>query len=265
MLVDSLGLRRNFGRDPLRERHDATGVATRWCVLLSNLSKLLGRETFGESNKGGPKSSMNQRDLSVDEPTHENLVRVSHRSKDSVDVMTLWMRPPAALDVFADDSFRKARCGSFGGSEYDAVLSDESQCLLSSDARCHDAQRTELTGAERTARERRRRGVRVEREVRRHLLYFPGRGKRNTNCRRSLAWTNFNARETEFEWPRIEREAIDCPNMTQRELGLRIDLNCRALNCGAAVYCDVLLERGRLAHANDRYAEKGRDDGGTIS
>src|SRR5438477_7471976 len=30
------------------------------------------------------------------------------------------------------------------------------------------AQRTKLTGAERTARERRRRGVRVEREVRRH-------------------------------------------------------------------------------------------------
>ena len=31
-----------------------------------------------------------------------------------------------------------------------------------------DAQRTKLTGAERTARQRRRRGVRVEREVRRH-------------------------------------------------------------------------------------------------
>src|SRR6266542_3354814 len=32
----------------------------------------------------------------------------------------------------------------------------------------HDVERTKLTGAERTARKRRRRGVRVEREVRRH-------------------------------------------------------------------------------------------------
>src|SRR5205809_6512429 len=34
----------------------------------------------------------------------------------------------------------------------------------------HDAQRTKLTGAERTARKRRRRGVRVEREVRHDLV-----------------------------------------------------------------------------------------------
>src|SRR6266702_2254729 len=36
----------------------------------------------------------------------------------------------------------------------------------------HDAQRTKLTGAEPTARKRRRRGVRVEREVRPHGQHF---------------------------------------------------------------------------------------------
>jgi hypothetical protein len=149
LLVDSLGLRRNFGRDPLRERHDATGVATRSCVLLSNLSKLLGCEAFGEPHEGRPKPPVNQRDFSVDQPAHENLVRVGHRPKDRVDLMALWMSPPAALDVFADDSFRKARRSPFGRSEDDAVLSDESQRLLSSGARRHDAKRTKLAGAER--------------------------------------------------------------------------------------------------------------------
>jgi len=126
----------------LWERHDATGVATRWCVLLSNLSKLLGRKAFGEPNKGRPKPPMNQRDFSADEPAHEHLVRVGHRPKDRVDVMALWMRPPAALDVFADDRFRKARRRPFGGSEDDAVLSDEGQRLLGSSARGHDSQRS---------------------------------------------------------------------------------------------------------------------------
>jgi hypothetical protein len=111
-------------------------------VLLSNLSKLLGRKAFGEPNKGRPKPPMNQRDLPVDEPAHEHLVGVGYRPKDRVDVMALWMCPPAALDVFADDSFRKAGRRPFGRSEHDAVLSDESQRLLSSGARGHDAQRS---------------------------------------------------------------------------------------------------------------------------
>ena len=117
LLVDSNRLHGNVGRDPLRKRHDATDVATRRCVLISDLSKLLGREAFGEPNKGRPKAPMNQRDLSADEPAHENLVRVGHGSKDRVDVMALWMRPPAALDVFPDNRFRKARRRPLGRSE----------------------------------------------------------------------------------------------------------------------------------------------------
>ena len=84
---------------------------------------------------------MNQRDSSADEPAHQNLVGVGHRTTDCVDVMTLWMRPPTALDICADDSFRKARRIPFGGSEDDAMLADERQRLLSGGACRHDDQR----------------------------------------------------------------------------------------------------------------------------
>src|SRR2546425_5817755 len=152
LLIDSIGLRQNFRRDPLREWHDVTGMATRWCVLLSNLRKLLRREAFGKANKVRPKAPMNQRDLSADEPAHENLVRVGHGSKDRVDVMALWMRPPAALDVFPDNRFRKARRRPLGRREDDAVLSDESQRLLGSRASRHDARCSKLIGVAAKAR-----------------------------------------------------------------------------------------------------------------
>ena len=144
LFVDAIGLRCNVGRDPLRERHDAFGVATRWCVLLSNLSKLFGSKTLGKSNKEGPVPPMDQRDFSADEPAHQNLVRVGYRTKSRIDVMTLRMCPPAALYDFADDGVRKARRGPFGRSEDDAVPSNERQCVASSSARRHDAQRDEV-------------------------------------------------------------------------------------------------------------------------
>ncbi len=148
------------------ERHDTTGVATRWRVLLSNLSKLFGRKAFGEPNKGRPQPPMNQRDFPAHEPAHEHLVGVGHRPKDRVDVMALWMRPPAALDVFADDRFSKARRRPFGGSEDDAVLSDERQRLLSSSARGHDSDRSANLRAAPTFDElKARQLVRVKREV----------------------------------------------------------------------------------------------------
>lgn len=126
-----------------------TDVASRWCVLLSNLSKLVGGEAASETDKQRPKPPMNQRDLAIDKPAHENLVRIGDRSEDRVDVMTSRVRPPAPLDVFADNRFRKARRSPFGRSEDDAVLSDESQRLLDSGALRHDAQRIKLIGAPR--------------------------------------------------------------------------------------------------------------------
>ena len=109
-------------------------------MFLANLSKLLAREAIGEPNKRRPKPSMNQRDLAADEPAHENLVGVGDRPKNRVDVTALRMRPPAALDGFADDSFRKPRRSPFGRREDDTMLSDESQRPLDRRALGHDAQ-----------------------------------------------------------------------------------------------------------------------------
>jgi hypothetical protein len=49
-------------------------MATRWRVLVSNLCKLPGRETFFEPNEERPEPPMNQRDLSANEAAHQNLV-----------------------------------------------------------------------------------------------------------------------------------------------------------------------------------------------
>ena len=82
---------------------------------------------------------MNERYFSTDESAHQNLVGVGDRPKDLVDVMAFRMRPPAALDVLADDSFRKARRSPLGRGEDDAMLSDECQRFRTSGTRRHDA------------------------------------------------------------------------------------------------------------------------------
>ena len=51
LLTDGPGVFCNVCRHPLRKRNFATYVATRWCVFLSNLSELLGRETVGKSGQ----------------------------------------------------------------------------------------------------------------------------------------------------------------------------------------------------------------------
>jgi len=80
---------------------------------------------------------MNQCDFSADQATYKNLVRIGHRAEDRKDVVTLWMRPPAPHDGFADDHFGEAGYGPFGRSEDDAMLSDKSQRLFGSGAGRH--------------------------------------------------------------------------------------------------------------------------------
>ena len=89
---------------------------------------------------------MNQRDSPADEPADKNLIGRSDHTKDCVDVMTLWVRPPAALDGFADDGFGKPGRGPLGRSEDDAVTLDECQCFLGSGACRHDAYRIKRAG-----------------------------------------------------------------------------------------------------------------------
>jgi hypothetical protein len=39
---------------------------------------------------------MDERDLALDQPAHEDIVAVADGSRHREDLMTLWMRPPAA-------------------------------------------------------------------------------------------------------------------------------------------------------------------------
>jgi hypothetical protein len=39
---------------------------------------------------------MDKRDSALDQPTHEDLVAVADRSRHREDLVTTWMRPPAA-------------------------------------------------------------------------------------------------------------------------------------------------------------------------
>src|SRR6266478_8559890 len=113
-LADGLGFRRNVRRHPIRERHLVTHVATGCRVLLSDLGQLLGREAAGEPNQRWPEPAMNQRDFAIDEPANKDLLGFENCFKDGVDVMILRVRPPTALDWFADDGLGEERGGSLG-------------------------------------------------------------------------------------------------------------------------------------------------------
>src|SRR5258706_13950860 len=76
LFPDCPGLLRNVVWHPLRERNLATWVATGLWGLLSNWSGLFGREALGKRNQRGPKPSMNEADLPVDQATAKDLVRL---------------------------------------------------------------------------------------------------------------------------------------------------------------------------------------------
>ena len=83
---------------------------------------------------------MNEGDLSIDEATNQDLLRLGDGFKDCVDATTLGVCPPTALDCFADDDLRKARRRSVGRSEDDPMLSDEGQRVRGGRTLAHDAQ-----------------------------------------------------------------------------------------------------------------------------
>jgi len=125
----------------LRERNLATNVAARWHVLVPDLGQLLGHEAVGESNQRRPEPAMNQRDLAVEEPTHEDLLGFGDGFQDGVDVVAPRVRPPTAFDGFADDGLGETRRGSLRRSQHDTMLPDKGQGFLSICADVHDARR----------------------------------------------------------------------------------------------------------------------------
>ena len=72
---------------------------------------------------------MDKGDLALDEAAHEHLVAVADGSGYRKDLVTLRMRPPAALNRPPDDEGSQRRDRPFSGLEYDAVLTNERESL----------------------------------------------------------------------------------------------------------------------------------------
>jgi hypothetical protein len=70
---------------------------------------------------------MDKRDLALDQPTYEDIVAVTDRSRDGEDLVTFRMRPPAASNGLSDCDFGKRRHGPTRGLQHDTVLADESE------------------------------------------------------------------------------------------------------------------------------------------
>jgi hypothetical protein len=70
---------------------------------------------------------MDERDLALDQPTHEDIVAVTDASRHREDLVTLGMRPPAPPNGLSRCDFSKRRHGPTRGLEHDTVLADESQ------------------------------------------------------------------------------------------------------------------------------------------
>jgi hypothetical protein len=70
---------------------------------------------------------MDKRDLAIDQPTHEDIVAVTDRSRDREDLAALRMRPPAASNGRSRCDCGKRRHGPTRGLEHDTVLADESE------------------------------------------------------------------------------------------------------------------------------------------
>src|SRR5262249_62089622 len=107
---------------PPWEWNVAAHVLTRRSMLFLNLRQLFGTEGLRQSDQRWPDSPMNQRDLAVDEATHENVRRLTEPIENSENRVAPGGSPPATLDGPAryrlDQSWRR----SFSRHENDPVL-----------------------------------------------------------------------------------------------------------------------------------------------
>jgi hypothetical protein len=84
-------------------------------------------EADPRSDKSGPQSPMDKRDLALDKPTREDIVAVTDRSRHGEDLVTFRMRPPATSNGLSRCDFSKRRDRPAHGLKHDTVLADESE------------------------------------------------------------------------------------------------------------------------------------------
>lgn len=129
--ISSLG--RDRGRDPFRERHLLRDVSARWGVHLADLGELPLREVLRGANKRGPETPVDERDLALDQATHEDVFSLPHGLRKRVDLAATGMRPPAPVDGAAGNRTRERWDGTGCRLENDTMLANEGGRL----ARCH--------------------------------------------------------------------------------------------------------------------------------
>ncbi len=74
---------------------------------LVDLSKLLLGETLRRANKRWPQATMNERDLTIDEAAHEDILAAANRLRDLEDLVAPRMRPPASANGSTCDGYRE--------------------------------------------------------------------------------------------------------------------------------------------------------------
>jgi hypothetical protein len=75
---------------------------------------------------------MDERDLALDKPTHENVVAIADRTRQCEDLVTLWMRPPVTLNGLSNDRLRQRWDRAFRRLQYYAVFLNKREGLACS-------------------------------------------------------------------------------------------------------------------------------------
>src|ERR1700684_1014444 len=122
---ETLGFPQNLRRHPLGIRREMVHVLAGGRVFLAYLGQLVGVEMTCQLDDGGPEPPMHKGHTPRDESAHQDVGRIAELLQDGKDLMTFSMAPPTSLDGFTRNRFRKARRGTLGGYEDDAVPSHE--------------------------------------------------------------------------------------------------------------------------------------------
>lgn len=134
-LRKSSGRGANTRRDPFGEGNLLGHVVPRARVDLPQLRKAIRRKAARRSDKGRPQPPMDERDLALDKPTHQDIVAVADRTGQRKDLLAFRMRPPAAPNRTSSDGLSKRRGGPVRGFKDDTVVTNERERLASS--HCH--------------------------------------------------------------------------------------------------------------------------------
>jgi len=114
----------HVGRNPFGKRLIDDPVGAAGSVLLVQSRQLPWREAIGRPGQSGPESTVDERDLSVDQPQTHDVGRFVEGVERRVDVVTSGVPPPTALDRFTGDDLGSARQRPSSGFQEHPVLDE---------------------------------------------------------------------------------------------------------------------------------------------